>query len=81
MVHFGRRQVAAAVLAHMPLGSFAANAAWLALAAIAHTLTRATGCLANLFHARALPHQARPQRSQWKRWADQQYKHAHRYIT
>jgi DDE family transposase len=40
-------------LAHMPSGSFAANAAWLALAAIAHNLTRAAGCLAGLFHARA----------------------------
>jgi hypothetical protein len=36
-----------------PGGSFAANAAWLALAAIAHNLTRAAGCLASLFHARA----------------------------
>jgi hypothetical protein len=40
-------------LAHMPSRSFAANAAWLALAAIAHNLTRAAGCLASLFHARA----------------------------
>lgn len=40
-------------LAHMPSGSFAANAAWLTLAAIAHNLTRAAGCLASLFHARA----------------------------
>jgi Transposase DDE domain group 1 len=40
-------------LAHMPSGSFAANAAWLALAAIAHNLTRAAGALASLFHARA----------------------------
>jgi hypothetical protein len=40
-------------LAHMPSGSFAANAAWLALAAIAHNLTRAAGCLASLFHATA----------------------------
>jgi hypothetical protein len=40
-------------LAHMPSGSFAANAAWLALAAIAYNLTRAAGCLASLFHARA----------------------------
>jgi hypothetical protein len=37
----------------MPSGSFAANAAWLALAAIAHNLTRAAGCLASLFHAKA----------------------------
>jgi hypothetical protein len=35
------------------LRSFAANAAWLALAAIAHNLTRAAGCLASLFHAKA----------------------------
>ena len=40
-------------LAHMPSGSFAANAAWLALAAIAYNLTRAAGSLASLFHARA----------------------------
>ena len=40
-------------LAHLPSGSFAANAAWLALAAIAHNLTRAAGCLASLFHAKA----------------------------
>jgi hypothetical protein len=40
-------------LAHMPSGSFAANAAWLTLAAIAHNLTRAAGCLASLFHAKA----------------------------
>ncbi len=40
-------------LAPMPSGSFAANAAWLALAAIAHNLTRAAGCLASLFHAKA----------------------------
>jgi hypothetical protein len=40
-------------LAHMPSGSFTANAAWLTLAAIAHNLTRAAGCLASLLHARA----------------------------
>jgi hypothetical protein len=40
-------------MAHMPSGSFAANAAWLALAGIAHNLTRAAGCLASLFHAKA----------------------------
>jgi hypothetical protein len=40
-------------LAHMPSGSFTANAAWLTLAAIAHNLTRAAGALASLFHARA----------------------------
>jgi hypothetical protein len=33
-------------LAHLPSGRFAANAAWLACAAIAHNLTRAAGALA-----------------------------------
>jgi hypothetical protein len=33
-------------LAHLPSGDFAANAAWLACAAIAHNLTRAAGHLA-----------------------------------
>lgn len=37
----------------MPSGSCAANAAWLALAAIAHNLTRAAGCLASRFHTKA----------------------------
>jgi len=40
-------------LAHLPSGSFTANAAWLVLAAIAFNLTRAAGCLASTFHARA----------------------------
>jgi hypothetical protein len=40
-------------LAHMPSGSFTANAAWLALAGIAHNLLRAAGCLASPFHAKA----------------------------
>jgi Transposase DDE domain group 1 len=40
-------------LAHLPSGPFAANAAWLALAAIAHNLLRAAGCLASTFHAKA----------------------------
>jgi len=40
-------------LAHLPSGSFAANSAWLVLAAIAFNLTRATGTLASAFHARA----------------------------
>ena len=40
-------------LAHLPSGHFAANAAWLALAAMAHNLVRAAGCLASAFHARA----------------------------
>jgi hypothetical protein len=40
-------------LAHLPSGVFTANAAWLTLAAITHNLTRAVGCLASAFHARA----------------------------
>jgi hypothetical protein len=40
-------------LAHLPSGSFAANAAWATLWAIAHNLTRATGALASRFHAKA----------------------------
>jgi hypothetical protein len=40
-------------LAHMPSGSFAADAAWLALAAITYNLTRAAGSLASLFHGKA----------------------------
>jgi hypothetical protein len=40
-------------LAHAPSGVFAANAAWLALAAIAHNLTRSAGVLASARHARA----------------------------
>ncbi|RFU18759.1 IS1380 family transposase [Geodermatophilus marinus] len=40
-------------LAHLPSGSFAANSAWLALAAMAFNLTRAAGALASTFHARA----------------------------
>lgn len=40
-------------LAHLPSGSFAANAAWLTLAALAHNLLRATGCLASGLHAKA----------------------------
>lgn len=40
-------------LAHLPSGKFAANAAWLVLAAIAFNLTRAAGALASTFHARA----------------------------
>jgi hypothetical protein len=40
-------------LAHLPSGSFPANAAWLVCAAIAHNLTRAAGALASVFHARA----------------------------
>jgi Transposase DDE domain group 1 len=40
-------------LAHLPSGHFPANAAWLALAAICHNLTRAAGTLAGGFCARA----------------------------
>jgi hypothetical protein len=40
-------------LAHLPSGQFPANAAWLALAAICHNLTRAAGCLAGAFFAKA----------------------------
>jgi len=40
-------------LAHLPSGSFAANSAWLVLAAIAFNLTRAAGTLASAFHAKA----------------------------
>nr|WP_170246585.1 hypothetical protein [Nonomuraea zeae] len=40
-------------LAHLSSGTFAANAAWLTLAAITHNLLRALGCLASTFHARA----------------------------
>ena len=44
---------AASAPAHLPSGVFAANAAWAVLWAIAHNLTRAAGCLAGVFHARA----------------------------
>ena len=40
-------------LAHLPSGDFAANAAWLTLAALTHNLLRAAGCLASAFHAKA----------------------------
>jgi hypothetical protein len=40
-------------LAHLPSGRFAANAAWLTLAAMAHNLIRATGCLTGASHAKA----------------------------
>ena len=43
----------AGALAHLPSGSFAANGAWLVLAAIAFNLTRAVGATASRFHARA----------------------------
>ena len=48
-------------LAHLPSGKFAANAAWLTLAGIAHNLTRAAGCLASTFHATARPATIRDQ--------------------
>jgi hypothetical protein len=44
---------AASALAHLPSGSFTANAAWTVLWALAHNLTRAVGVLAGAFHARA----------------------------
>ena len=40
-------------LAHLPSGSFPANAAWLALAALTHNLLRAAGALASLAYAKA----------------------------
>jgi hypothetical protein len=40
-------------LAHFPSGRFAANQAWLTLAAITHNLLRAAGCLTSLYHAKA----------------------------
>jgi hypothetical protein len=40
-------------LAHLPSGSFPANAAWLACAAISHNLLRAAGALAGLACAKA----------------------------
>jgi hypothetical protein len=40
-------------LAHLPSGAFAANAAWLAIAAMAHNLVRAAGALASLPFAKA----------------------------
>ncbi len=40
-------------LAHLPSGSFPANAAWLTLAAISHNLLRAVGALASLAYAKA----------------------------
>jgi hypothetical protein len=40
-------------LAHLPSGKFSANAAWLAIAAIAHNLVRAAGALAGRRHAKA----------------------------
>jgi hypothetical protein len=48
-------------LAHLPSGKFAANAAWLTLAGIAHNLTRAASCRASRFHATARPATIRDQ--------------------
>jgi Transposase DDE domain group 1 len=45
--------VSSGPLAHMPSGVFAANAAWVAIAAMAHNLLRAAGALASLPFARA----------------------------
>ena len=45
--------LASGPLAHLPSGHFPANAAWLALAAICHNLTRAAGCLAGACFAKA----------------------------
>jgi hypothetical protein len=42
-------------LAHLPSGKFNANAAWLAIAAIAHNLLRPAGTLVGRRHARARP--------------------------
>ena len=46
-------------LAHLPSGKINANGAWLALAAIAHNLTRATGALASFTLAKARGHTIR----------------------
>ncbi len=40
-------------MAHLPSASFSANGAWLVCATIAFNLTRAAGCLASVFHAKA----------------------------
>jgi len=45
--------VSSGPLAHMPSGVFAANAAWLSIAAMAHNLLRAAGALASLPFAKA----------------------------
>lgn len=45
--------LASGPLAHLPSGSFPANAAWLACAAIAHNLLRAARSLASLGCAKA----------------------------
>jgi hypothetical protein len=48
-------------LAHLPSGSFAANSAWLVLAAMAFNLTRAVGALAGRCHAKAVTATVRAQ--------------------
>jgi len=40
-------------LAHLPSGRFPANAAWLTLAAMAHNLLRAAGCLTSPYYGKA----------------------------
>src|SRR3954451_10301543 len=77
-------------LAHLPSGSFAANSAWLVLAAIAFNLTRAAGALASGFHAKPTTATIRPRQrpdpdhrpqgttgdKQWKSWTDRRLAHA-----
>ena len=46
-------ELKAGPLAHLPSGTFTANAAWLVCAAMAFNLTRAAGALAGSFHAKA----------------------------
>lgn len=46
-------ELKAGPLAHLPSGSYAANAAWLAHTVIAFNLARAAGVLASTRHARA----------------------------
>ena len=47
------RRLETSPLAHLPSGLFTANGAWLVCAAMAFNLTRASGCLASPFHAKA----------------------------
>lgn len=49
IIEQARADVRSGALAHLPSGSFAANSAWLVLAAIAHHLRRAAGTLASMF--------------------------------
>jgi hypothetical protein len=49
----GHRRLKGGALTHVPSGSFAANGAWLVMAAIAFNLTRAAGTVASVFHAKA----------------------------